>query len=150
MKTAFFLLLASFSALSSECFVRTTEIQTNQVKMAREVCILSTELKLDFFGKSKALIKYSLDGVNVEKTIELSNPIQMPDDRILFSVIRLQNDSKGGHCSETTESSINAQLKMNRDASNIVLDTVTGSVDYTYDNCHSASREIESFEFAKL
>jgi hypothetical protein len=149
MKSALFLLVVSFSALGSECFVRTTDLQTNQVKMAREVCILSTEVKLEVFGKSKALIKYSLDGVSAEKTIELSSPIQMRDGRILFSVFGLEYDTEGSLCGETTESLINAQLMMNRDASNVVVNTITGSVYATYDSCHSAGREIESFEFVK-
>jgi hypothetical protein len=38
---------------------------------------------------------------------------------------------------------------MNRDASNVVVNTITGSVYATYDSCHSAGREIESFEFVK-
>lgn len=149
MKTALLAFLVSFTAMASECFVRNVDLVTTEVSMAREICITNIDMNLEVFGNSKAVIKYTLDGVASEKTIKLNNPIERRDGKVLFLAFDLESNSAGGWCSDTTETSIDASLVMNKDGSNVTIEEVTGSVRYSYDNCHSDGREIQSIKFEK-
>lgn len=147
MKALLLASLVSFSAMASECYVRTVDLVTNDVTLAKEICINNIDLKLEAFGNSKATIAYSLDGVVKEKVIALNNPIELRSGKVLFFVWGLENDSEGGWCSDTTEAAIDARLEMNKDGSDVVLTEIKGSVSTTNDNCHSDAREIQSFDY---
>ncbi len=147
MKTALLALFVSFSAMASECYVRTVDLVTTEVTMAKEICINGLELKLENFGNSKATVKYTLDGVATEKTVNLSYPVELRNGKVLFFVNGLDSDYEGGMCSDTVEASINAELTMNKDGSEAKLSEIKGSVSTSYDNCHSDTREIQAIDF---
>ena len=150
MKTTLLAFLVSFSAMASECYVRTADLVTNEVSLAKELCINGVDLKLEVFGNSKATIKYTLDGVEANKEVRLSNPIERRDGKVLFLVFGLQSDFEGGGCSESTEASIDASLVMNKDGSGAVVEEIKGSVSTSYDNCHSGMDEIQSIPYSKI
>jgi hypothetical protein len=147
MKALLLASLVSFSAMASDCYVRTVDLVTNEVTLAKEICINDIALKLEAFGNSKATIAYTLDGEVKEKVITLNNPIELRSGKVLFFVWSLERNSAGGWCSDSTESSIDARLEMNKDGSDVVLTEIKGSVSTTSDNCHSNAREIQSIDY---
>ena len=147
MKALLLASLVSFSAMASECYVRTADLVTNEVTLAKEICINDIGLKLEAFGNSKATIAYTLDGVVKEKVIALNNPIELRSGKVLFLVWGLESNFAGGWCSDTTEAAINASLEMNKDGTDVVLTEIKGSVSTTNDNCHSDAREIQSLDY---
>jgi hypothetical protein len=149
MKVAMLMTLLSFSvtAVAADCYTRSVDLVTNEVSLAREICIEEIAMNLDVFGKSSALIKYTLDGVEASKEVSLLRPIESRNGKYLFNVSNLQKDSRGGWCSEITEASIYAVLVMNKDASGAMLEEIEGSVSTSWDSCHSPSREIQKFNY---
>ena len=149
MKTAILMTLLSFSAtaVAADCYTRSVDLVTNEVSLAREICIEEIAMNLDVFGKSSALIKYTLDGKEASKEVSLLRPIQRRDGKYLFIVSNLQRNSRGGGCSELTEASIDAVLVMNKDASGAMLEEIEGSVSTTWDSCHDTPREIQKFNY---
>lgn len=140
MKIAFITFLISFSALAKDCFIRRTELASKEVAIAREVCILSIEVKLDYYGGSEARIHYGLDGVLNERTIKLDS------STVIFN---LDHDSVGGWCSNMVEADITAKLVINKLGTEATITSVQGIVSMTNDNCHSEMSEIQSFPFYK-
>lgn len=139
--------LVSFSAVASECYVRQADLVTNEVTIAKEICINDIKLDLEVFGKSKATIIYTLDGVAASKEVSLNWPIERRDGRVLFVYIGLESNVEGGYCGDTIEAQINANLSMNKDGSDVKLEEITGSVSTSNDNCHSDMREIQSIPY---
>lgn len=150
MKTAFLLFLLSFSAVAADCYVRSAEVETNEVTLSKEICIEDIKLDIQMFGKKTALISYTLDGVAKEKEVNLSMPIERNDGRVIFFVYDLENNYTGGWCSDMVEGSIEADLIMNKDGSEVVLENITGKIASTNDNCHSETREIQSIPYVKV
>ncbi len=147
MKTALLAFLVSFSAMASECYVRTTELVTNEVTMAKEFCVSNIDIKLAGRYDSKAFIKYTLDGVEIEKMMNLSMGVDLRNGRVVHFLYNFESNYYGGSCGDTTEAAINAELEMNKDGSEAKLINIKGSVSTSYDNCHSQLREIQSVPF---
>lgn len=147
MKTAIFALLVSFSAMASECYVRTADLVTNEVTLSKEICINGIDLKLQGYGSNMALIKYSLDGVATEKTVNLTYPVDLRNGRVLYFFNALESNFEGGGCGDTVIAEINARLTMNKDGSDAKLEEIKGSVLTSNDNCHSEPREIQSIDY---
>lgn len=147
MKTAIFALLVSFSAMASECYVRSADLVTNEVTLSKEICINSVDLKLQGYGSNMALIKYSLDGVASEKAINLTYPIELRNGKILYFVYGLESNFEGGGCGDSIQAEINANLIMNKDGSDVKLEEIKGSVSTSNDNCHSDMREVQSIDY---
>lgn len=149
MKTALLATMISFSAFASDCYVRKVELVTNEVKMAREICFTGVDVKLDVFGKSMAVINYSIDGVAAKKEVKLSNPIELRNGKVLFPVYSIQSDYVGGYCSDMTEASVDLDIIMNKEATEVILENVRGTVTFTNDNCHSSGSELQNIVFEK-
>jgi hypothetical protein len=150
MKTAILSVFLSFSALAStECYLRTEELSTTEVKMAKEVCIQGIELKLVTVGKSQAFIKYTLDGVNKVKQMDLSTSSAGPDGKVRL-LANLESNASNWGCHDVTMAFINGELSMNRDGSNPVLSNIEGEVVFTPDVCHSPTEEIQTLPFVKV
>ena len=147
MKTAIFALLVSFSAMASECYVRTADLVSNEVTIAKEICINGIDLKLQGYGSNMAQIKYSLDGVAKEMTVNLTYPVELRNGRVLYFFQPLESDIEGGGCGDTVVAEINARLSMNKDGSDAKLEEIKGSVLTTNDNCHFDPREIQSIDY---
>lgn len=147
MTKALLAFLISFSAVASECYVREVELVTNEVKLAKEICISNIKLDLQVVGRSKATINYTLDGVDASKVIELSYPIERRDGRVFFLAWNLQTDFVGGWCSDATQAELNSTLTMNKDGSDVRIEELQGVISTTNDNCHSGFQEIQSFPY---
>lgn len=147
MKTALLAFLVSFSAMASECYVRTTDLVTTEVSLSREICINKIELSFAGYGNNQALIRYTLDGAAKDKRFNLSMPVELRNGKVLYFIYDLESDYEGGMCGDTVEATINARLVMNKDGSDAKLEEVKGSVSTTNDNCHSDFQEIQSFDY---
>ena len=148
MKTALFAsLFLSFIAFAGTCYVRNVDLVTNEVSLAKEICINDIMVTLGNFGQSKALISYTLDGVAKEKSVELVRPIERRDGAVMFGVYYLESDSEGGFCSDTTEASTSGWLVMNRDGSNARVEEIEADVTYSNDNCHSNGRTLQTIKY---
>lgn len=148
MKTAIIAsLLLSSSAFASTCFVRNVDLVTNEVTLAKEICVTDIKMKLDTFGNSKATVNYTLDGVAKDKSVELVRPIERRDGQLMFGVYYLESNSEGGWCSDMTSAEISAWLIMNRDGSNARLEEVEGEVRHTNDNCHSNGSVLQTIKY---
>lgn len=147
MTKALLAFLVSFSAVASECYVRQVDLVTNEVTLAKEICINDIKLNLEVFGNSKATIEYTLDGATKSKEIKLNNPIERRDGRIIFFAWGLQSEFAGGYCGDTTEGEIRATLTMNKDGSAVKLEEIEGSISTSNDNCHMGMQEIQSFPY---
>lgn len=148
MTKALLAFLVSFSAVASDCYIREVDLVTNEVTLAKEICINDIKLDLEVFGNSKATINYALDGESKAKEVKLNNPIvRRADGRIVFFVWDLQSEFAGGWCGDSVESKIEATLSMNKDGSDAKLEEIKGSVSTSNDNCHSDMREVQSFPY---
>lgn len=148
MKTALIAsLLLSFSAFAETCYVRNVDLVTTEVSLAREICIGDINITLDSFGKSQAVVNYTLDGSPKNKAVELVRPIERRDGALMFGLYYLESNSEGGFCSETTEANTSGWLVMNRDGSNARVEEIEGEVTYSYDNCHSNGSTLQTIKY---
>lgn len=148
MKTALFAsLFLSFSAFANTCYVRNVELVRNEVTLAKEICINDIKIKLDNFGKSQAVVSYTLDGSAKDKAVELVRPIERRDGALMFGLYYLESNTDGGFCGDTVEASTSAWLVMNRDGSNARVEEIEGEVTYSNDNCHSNGRVLQTIKY---
>ncbi len=148
MKTALIAsLLLSFSAFAETCYVRNVDLVTTEVSLAREICVGDINITLDSFGKSQAVVNYTLDGAPKNKAVELVRPIERRDGALMFGLYYLESNSEGGFCSETTEANTSGWLVMNRDGSNARVEGIEGEVTYSYDNCHSDGNTLQTIKY---
>lgn len=148
MKTALVAtLFLSFGAFADTCYVRNVDVMTNEVSLAKEICVTDIAMKLDTFGSSKATISYTLDGEAKSKSVDLVRPIERRDGQLMFGVYYLESNSEGGWCSDTTTAETSGWLVMNRDGSNARLEEVEGEIRYTNDNCHSDGRVLQTIKY---
>jgi len=148
MKTALFAsLFLSFSAFAGTCYVRNADLVTNEVTLAKEICINNIKVTLGSFGQSKAVISYTLDGEAKDKTIELARPIERRDGALMFGVYYLESNSEGGWCSDTTTAESSGWLIMNSDGSNARVEEIEGEISHTNDNCHSNGRVLQTVKY---
>jgi len=151
MKSALlFALLISSSAQALECYQRQGVPQVTEVSMPAEFCVSDIKLKLEPFGTSEAVLEYTLDGAAKTKVISLNRPIQTPRGKVVFLVWDLFKEYWGGSCDETYESDINATLEMNKDATEVKLIDIKGSIGFSNDNCHSGMQEVQGFPFTRI
>ncbi len=150
MKTALIALLVSFSAMASECYQRTVELEVSDVSLPKEFCVNEIKLKLEVFGKSEAVLSYSVDGERRTKIISMHNPITTPAGKVVFLVWDLYREFSGGWCGDSYQSEISATLMMNKDASDVQLIDIKGSMQYSNDNCHSGMQEFQSVPYTRL
>ncbi len=149
MKLAFFALILSAQALATTCFTRTVELETNRVSLAREICLNSIQLDLDYFGASKATVKISTDGKLQERTFSLNNGTLRADGSRLY-IVSLNGSSEGGFCSEYWETKALASIVISKDAKTAVMENVKGEVYYSWDQCHSNTDLKQSFFYTKI
>lgn len=148
MKSALFLsLFISFSAFAETCYVRNAELITNEVSLAREICIGNIDINLNHFGKSAALIHYTLDGVSKTKSIDLVRPIERRDGNIMFGVYYFESNGVGGFCGDTTEASTFGWLVLDANGKNPRIEEIKGEVTFSNDNCHSDGRVIQTVKY---
>jgi len=148
MKLALFALLFSFSSLASTCFTRPVDLETNEISLAREICVDSIKLDLDYFGSSKATVKMNLDGKIVERNFSLNNGQLRADGSRLY-VVELESRDTGFSCSEMWEVKALASVVLNSDASKAVVENVKGELYYSWDHCHSNMDLKQSFFYNK-
>lgn len=150
MKLALIALLVSFSAMASECYQRTVEPEVSEVSLPKVFCVDDIKLKLEVFGKSEALLSYSVDGESRTKVISMHNPITRRDGKVIFLVWDLYQEFSGGICSDSYQSDLTATLEMNKDASDVKLVDIKGSLQFSSDNCHSHMQEFQSLPYTRL
>ena len=150
MKTALIALLVSFSAMASECYQRQGVPEVTDVTLPSEFCINDIKLKLEVFGKSEAVLSYSLDGVSQTKVISMNRPIPTPSGKVVFLVWGLYTEFSGGGCGDSYQSEITATLEMNKDATDVKLVDIKGSMQFSNDNCHSGMQEFQSLPYTRL
>jgi hypothetical protein len=147
MKTVLFAFLISSSAMASNCFIRTTELETKEVNLAREICITNIDVQLDVFGGSKANLTYNKDGVETTRTVSLNRTVSTSADRVTALIPSLDSDSEGGGCGYLTRASADAVLEIKRDGSSARITSIEGKVTETSDNCHSNEKVVQVIEY---
>lgn len=147
--TALFALFCTAAAFAdTTCFVRNTELVTNDVSMARELCFGDVELQLDVFATSKALVRFSIDNNRAFKTVELKNGRDLGNGTLAFRFTAEAN-TFGGMCGDTWESDVTATLIVKRDGSFASVEAVKGELSYSIDNCHSGMHPKQTITFDK-
>lgn len=150
MKTALLALLVSFSSFASECYQRQGVPEVADVTLPSEFCLNDIKLKLEVFGKSEAVISYTLDGASQTKVVSMDRPIHTPAGKVVFLVWDLYSQFSGGWCSDSYQSEITATLEMDKDATNVKLVDIKGSMQYSNDNCHSGMQEFQLLPYTRL
>ncbi len=148
MKLALFVLILSVNSWAETCFTRPVELETNRVTLAREICLKSIDLELDYFGNSKATVKISTDGVSQERSFSLNTGKLRADGSRLY-VVSLNGTNDGGFCSEYWETKALASIVISQDAKMAVMENVKGEVYYSWDQCHSDTDLKQSFFYTK-
>ncbi len=149
MRLAFFALILSANTFAANCFTRTVELETNLVSLAREICLDSIQLELDYFGASKATVKITMDGKAQERKFSLNNGTLRADGSRLY-VVSLNGSSVGGSCDEYWETKALASIVISKDAKSAVMENVKGEVYYSWDQCHSNTDLKQSFFYTKI
>ena len=152
MKTMIFaiaLTLTSSAFAATTCFVRNTELNTQQVKLARELCFGPVELQLDVFSTSKALIRFSNDGNRAVKTVALNNGRDLGNGTLTFA-FNIENNVAGGGCGDTWVATSTGTLIVKRDGSAASVTAVNAELSFSNDNCHSETRTEQSFKYDRL
>jgi hypothetical protein len=139
----------SFSAFASDCFIREDELVTKDVTIPKEICFEEPVIKLVVLGKSRAQIKYTLDGEAAMKEVTLDRPVERQDGRLSFYVDEIQSDFLGGWCSDMTVSQTDLSFSLNRDGTDLKIDEVKASVSSTPDNCHRGMSVIQEIIFKR-
>ena len=150
MKFLFFFLLMTSQAFAQDCFTRYAEFQNTEVKLAKTICVESVDLNLDYFGKSQATIRLTLDGKAAESIVALNRPISTEGNLVSFQVLGLDRFYEGGGCSFTTDASVNAQLIVNQKTKTATVKDIFAKVSESWDNCHSRDREVQVVEYVKV
>ena len=147
MKALFLALLFTTPALAdTTCFVRTTELSTQEVTLARELCFGAVELELDVFATSKALIRYSVDGNRAFKKVDLRYGRDLGDGTLAFE-FTVESNTEGGYCGDTWEASSTGRLVVKRDGSSASVVGVSGDVSFSNDNCHSGMQTVQELKY---
>lgn len=148
MKLAFVALILSAQSYANTCFTRPVELETNRVTLAREICLDSIKLELDYFGASKAIVKITTDGTAQERSFSLNNGKVRADGSRLF-VVSLNGTRAGGSCSEFWETKALASIVISKDAKVAELENVKGELYYSWDQCHDQVDLKQSFFYTK-
>lgn len=142
MKKSLFAFLVSFSAFASDCYVREVELVTNEVKLAKEICITEVANIENQF----AVINYTLDGVATSINLRLENPVwRRSDGRVVYFLGGLETNPDVGWCLEFIRGEISASVTMNINGSNVKVEDIKGIVSTKDDEC--VSRDIQSFPY---
>lgn len=151
MKFALLAALVSFSAMATDCFVRQDALVMKNVTLAQEICINELTLKPDYFGISKVEVKYTLDGVDKVKVVELSKKLSETAGKLEFLAYGLDFSAKSeGACESSVKAAASGKLSINRDGSGLELTSIIGSLTYTPDTCHSPVRELQTVKYNKI
>lgn len=148
MKVVVLAMILSGQAMAQTCFTRTVELETNEVSLAREICIESIDLDLDYFGGSKAKMKITADGVPAEKEFSLNSGRARVDGARLYEVV-VSGNSEGGFCDDFWQSEATASIVISKDAKTISVGNIKGELFYSYDYCHSDTDLKQSFDYTK-
>lgn len=148
MKLALVALIVSANTFAGTCFTRPVELETNKVTLAREICLDSIKLDLDFFGASKATVKITTDGKPQKRSFSLNNGKLRADGSKLY-VVSLDGTSAGGMCDEFWQTKALASIAISKDAKVAELENVKGEVYYSWDQCHSSTDLKQSFFYTK-
>jgi hypothetical protein len=146
MKLALIALVFSSTALAQDCFVRTTEISTREVSLAREICVESINLKLDIFSVSKAEVNLTIDGVSAQTLVNLQNGRTLSTGEKAFTVV-LDKSESGGWCGDTWLAATTGALAVKADGSAARVMDVKGEINFSGDNCHSGFQTIQRLSF---
>lgn len=141
-------LLVTLSAHASTCFTRTTSIIYNEVTLGNTLCFEKPELELNYFEDSYAVLKYTIDGQPAFKRTKLRGKFNARGN---YEVkVAVESSSEGGMCDRFYEATSNVTLEISKDGSKVELTTVKGEVRYSYDQCHSGTDIMQSFDYERL
>lgn len=144
---ASFLLFLSLSTQAQTCFNLEGTVQTNEVKLAQEICFATPELELQYFDDSYVLLRYSIDGERAFKRAKLKGVFNSQGYYQVNIVIASQ--TAGSICDEYYEASSILQLEVSADGASVNLSKMTGEIGYTYDQCHDQVRTIQTLNYSK-
>lgn len=150
MKFLFSFFLMSTAAMAQDCYTRNDEFQNSEVKLAKTICIESINLDLDYFGKSQANIKLTLDGKAKEVSLGLTNPLKREGDLVSFKANALDSFFEGTTCGYTTDAAINGELVVNAQTKKAILKEIKAQVIESFDSCHSQDRETQVIKYNKV
>lgn len=150
MKIFIFSLLLSLNTIAAEkCFFTTNVLETNRLSVAKEICVKSIDLSLDYFGESKAVVKMTLDGKDVEKSFDLKNVKPRPDGSRLYFV-NLESKTTGWSCFEVWDVESKASVVISKDAKSAVVENIQTKLYYNWDGCHGDPEVKQSFFYEVL
>lgn len=148
MKIAIVTCLLSFSALAqSTCFTRATEIETQEVALARTVCIDQVVVQTDK-REPGVFISFSTDESKSSKTAALRYGMVRADGTVAYKV-QLESSSAGGFCGDTWLVSSSATIVMNQDGTEAKVEAVTGKTSFSGDNCHSGFQVVQELNYTQ-
>lgn len=145
---AIFAAFAIVSVQASTCFTRTTSIIYNEVTLGNTLCFEQPQLELNYFEDSYATLKYTIDGVPAFKRTKLRGKFNARGN---YEVkVTVENSSEGGMCDRYYEAASNLTLEISKDGKKVELTNVKGEVRYSYDQCHSGTDIMQSFDYERL
>jgi len=148
MKLALIALVLSSSTFAADCFVRNQESVTREVSVAREICVESINLKLDYFATSIAQVNITTDGVSAQRIVKLQNGSTLPTGEKAFKLV-LESREVGGGCDNTWSAQTKGTLLVANDGSAARVSDVSAEINFSYDNCHSGFSTKEKFTYAQ-
>lgn len=149
MKTILLALTLSLPVFAgTTCFVRDAELATDQVKLAREVCVTDIALQLDVLAGGKALVSFSLDGRPVARSVDLRSGREIGDGTVAFS-FSVERSTRGGQCDDSWEAESTGTLIVKRDGSSARVTGLVADIDYSSDNCHSGFRTVQRINYSR-
>lgn len=141
------LMALSLTASAESCFTRATTIQSNEVTLASTICFAEPELELNYFEDSYVLLRYTIDGQRAFKRAKVKGKFN--SDNMFVVNVGIENNNEGGLCDRYFEASSTVTVKIKKDGSKAVVDSMAGSIYYTYDQCHDSPDLIQSINYTR-
>lgn len=148
MKNACLFLCALFSLsafATSPCFTRNSELQTNQVTLAREICITAIQIAAN---SASATVSFTRDGQAATQTLSLTQwGVPRADGTVAYRVPLEKNTFGGRNCDTGWEVESHATLVVAKGARKAHVESVTAGLDYTNDNCHMGWMTVQQLKY---
>jgi hypothetical protein len=135
------------AASATTCFVRQAKVVAPQLSIGQEICFSKPELKLNYFEGSKAVLRYTIDGVAGVKEVELENPTESAAGYVFD--LDFEEASSGGICDESWSVTSKLQIQVSRATRKANLASMQATVDYTYDSCHLHRDVVQTIAYSK-
>ena len=141
------LLALSLTASAESCFTRTTSIQLNGVTLASTICFAEPELELHYFEDSYVLLHYSIDGQRAFKRAKVKG--ELNNDDMFVVNVGIENNTEGGFCDFYFQASSTVTVKIKKDQSKAVVDSMSGKIYFSSDLCHVQPELVQTINYTR-